>query len=105
MTIISSVESIILLPLMGLTSGAQPIISYNYGAQQFDRVKKTFILLLIVCLIYTTTMWLGILLVPEVFVNILMINQNWWPSHLVVFVFSSLEYSFLVYKLLANNIF
>ena len=70
MTIISSVNQIIILPLMGLTSGAQPIISYNYGAQQFDRVKKTFILLLIVCLIYTTTMWLGILLVPEVFVNI-----------------------------------
>ena len=70
MTIISSVNQIILLPLMGLTSGAQPIISYNYGAQQFDRVKKTFILLLLVCLIYTTTMWLGILLVPEVFVNI-----------------------------------
>ena len=93
MTIISSVNQIILLPLMGLTSGAQPIISYNYGAQQFDRVKKTFILLLIVCLIYTTTMWLGILLVPESSLISLMINQN-WPSPLVVFVFSSLEYSF-----------
>ena len=56
MTIISSINQIIFLPLMGLASGAQPIISYNFGANQFDRVKKTFKLLLTVCLVYTTVM-------------------------------------------------
>ena len=70
MTIISSINQIILLPLMGLTSGAQPIISYNYGAKQYDRVKQTFKLLLVVCLIYTTTMWASLMFIPEVFVNI-----------------------------------
>ncbi len=40
MTIMSSVMQIILLPLMGLSQGAQPIISYNYGANQSHRVKK-----------------------------------------------------------------
>ncbi len=70
MTIISSINQIILLPLMGLTSGAQPIISFNYGAKQFDRVKQTFKLLLIICLIYTITMWASLMFVPEVFVNI-----------------------------------
>ena len=70
MTIISSINQIILLPLMGLTSGAQPIISYNYGAKQYDRVKQTFKLLLVVCLIYTTTMWASLMFFPEVFVNI-----------------------------------
>lgn len=70
MTIISSINQIILLPLMGLTSGAQPIISFNYGAKQYDRVKQAFKLLLLVCLIYTTAMWAGLMFVPEVFVNI-----------------------------------
>ncbi len=40
MTIMSSVMQIILLPLMGLSQGAQPIISYNYGANKVYRVKK-----------------------------------------------------------------
>lgn len=70
MTIISSINQIVLLPLMGLSSGAQPIISYNFGAKQYDRVKKAFKLLLAVCLIYTTFMWLSLMLVPHVFVAI-----------------------------------
>ncbi len=70
MTIISSINQIVLLPLMGLSSGAQPIISYNFGANQYDRVKKAFKLLLIVCLIYTTLMWLSLMIAPQVFVAI-----------------------------------
>ena len=70
MTIISSINQIVLLPLIGLTSGAQPIISYNFGSKQYDRVKQTFKLLLTVCLIYTTTMWLALLVSPQMFVSI-----------------------------------
>lgn len=70
MTIMSSVMQIILLPLMGLSQGAQPIISYNFGAEQMDRVKNTFKLLLISCLTYTVIMWLGIMITPETFVSI-----------------------------------
>ena len=42
MTIMSSIMQIILLPANGVTQGAQPIISYNFGAKNIDRVKKTF---------------------------------------------------------------
>lgn len=70
MTIMSSVMQIILLPLTGLTQGAQPIISYNFGANQLDRVKKTFKLLLICCLTYTVSMWAAIMITPETFVRI-----------------------------------
>ena len=52
MTILTSVMQFSLLPLVGLTQGAQPIISYNYGANNLDRVKKTFILLLKVAVTY-----------------------------------------------------
>ncbi len=45
MTILSSIMQIAMLPLTGLTQGAQPIISFNYGAGNPARVKKTFLLL------------------------------------------------------------
>lgn len=70
MTIMSSMMQIILMPLMGLTQGAQPIISYNFGAKNLDRVKKTFKLLLITCLSYSTLMVSLLMLFPSFFVSI-----------------------------------
>lgn len=70
MTIMSSIMQIIMLPLMGLAQGAQPIISYNYGAKAYDRVKKTFKILAAVSFGYTVLMWAALMTVPTVFVNI-----------------------------------
>ena len=62
------------MPLLGLTQGAQPIISYNYGAKQLDRVRDTFKLLLKCSMVYTTTMWALLMIFPQVFVSIF--NKN-----------------------------
>ena len=70
MTIMSSIMQIVTLPLLGLSQGAQPIISYNFGAKNTDRVKRTFKLLLTSCLVYTITMWGALMLFPEFFVGI-----------------------------------
>ena len=70
MTIMSSIMQVLIMPLMGLTQGAQPIISYNFGAREMDRVKKTFKLLFVVCLSYSAIMVLLIMLFPEFFVSI-----------------------------------
>ncbi len=70
MTILSSVMQFSLLPLQGLTQGAQPIISYNYGAGNIDRVKSAFKLLLKTSLIYSATLWAVAMLVPQVFIGI-----------------------------------
>lgn len=70
MTILSSIMQITMLPLQGITQGGQPIISYNYGAKNGERVKKAFKLLLGICLAYTTAMWLVVELVPGVLVTI-----------------------------------
>lgn len=61
---------IVTLPLMGLSQGAQPIISYNFGAKNIERVKRTFKLLLTSCLTYTFIMWAALMVFPEVFVGI-----------------------------------
>lgn len=70
MTILSSVMQFAMLPLHGLTQGGQPIISYNYGAKNPERVKKAFKLLLVLCMAYTTTMWAIAELAPGVMVGI-----------------------------------
>ena len=70
MTILSSVMQFSMLPLQGLTQGAQPIVSYNYGAGNLDRVKKTFFLLLKCSLIYSTLLWAISVFAPQVFVSI-----------------------------------
>ena len=70
MTILTSVMQFAMLPLQGIAQGAQPISSYNYGAKNADRVKKTFRLLLIVCLSYSAILWAAVQLVPRMFVSI-----------------------------------
>ena len=67
MTILTSVMQFAMLPLQGIAQGAQPILSYNYGAKSADRVKKTYKLLLTSCLIYSATLWTGVMLFPRAF--------------------------------------
>ncbi len=70
MTILSSTMQFAMLPLSGLTQSAQPIISFNYGAKKVDRVKKTFKILLISCLIFSTIVWALTLAFPQMFAKI-----------------------------------
>ncbi len=67
MTILTSVMQFAMMPLQGLAAGSQPIIGYNFGAANRDRVKKTFFLLLRVSLIYSTALWALIQLFPQLF--------------------------------------
>jgi len=70
MTILTSVMQFAMLPMQGIAQGAQPIASYNFGARNANRVKKTFKLLLTACLIYSFVLWGAIMLFPEVFAGI-----------------------------------
>lgn len=70
MTILSTLMQFCMLPLSGLTQGAQPITSYNFGAMKFDRVKKSFSLLLKASLLYSTLLWLAVMIFPDFFVGL-----------------------------------
>ncbi len=67
MTILTSVMQFAMLPLQGLGQGAQPIISYNYGAKNAQRVKSAFQLLLKASLCYSTLLWLLVMVFPQGF--------------------------------------
>ncbi len=70
MTILSSLMQILYLPLVGLTQGAQPITSYNYGAKNNERVKSAFKLLIKSAFAYTTIMWLIMMIFTNAFVSL-----------------------------------
>lgn len=67
MTILTSVMQFAMLPLQGLGQGAQPIISYNYGARKKDRVKGAFKLLLKSSMVYAAFLWIAVMLFPQLF--------------------------------------
>ena len=70
MTIASSVMQFAMLPVQGLTQGSQPIVSYNYGAGNPERMKQAFVLLLKSCLTCTAVIWTFSMLCPGIFVRI-----------------------------------
>lgn len=70
MTILSSVMQLQMMPVQGLSQGAQPIMSFNYGAKNMERVRRTYRLLLICCLSYTMIFWACVQLFPQFFVRI-----------------------------------
>ncbi|MBR5144091.1 MAG: MATE family efflux transporter [Clostridia bacterium] len=70
MTVLTSVMQFAMLPLQGLAQGAQPIISYNYGARNAKRVKSIFRLLLTCSLVYSMVVWAGVMLFPRGFASV-----------------------------------
>ena len=86
MTILTSVMQFAMLPLQGLAQGAQPVLSYNYGAKNAARVKQAFRLLLTSSLVYSTVLWGCIQLFPQIFASIFTPNED-----LIVFAAKALR--------------
>lgn len=70
MTILASVMQMSMLPIQGLTQGAQPIVGFNYGAEKLDRVKAAFRLLLVCCVSFTTLIWAISMFAPKLLICI-----------------------------------
>ena len=70
MTILSSSMQFSMLPLQGLTQGAQPVISYNYGAGNKERVRRAFRILLLSCFAYSAVFWCVCMFVPQALILI-----------------------------------
>ena len=70
MTVLTSVMQFAMMPLQGLSQGAQPIVSYNFGARKAGRVRAAFRCLLISCVVYSLTFWAVVQLMPAVFIRL-----------------------------------
>jgi Na+-driven multidrug efflux pump len=70
MTVLTSINQLITMPLTGICQGGQPLISYNYGAGKLSRVKEAFFCQFGVCVAYTTVFWLLLMTFPGFFAGI-----------------------------------
>ena len=83
MTIITSVSQLVVMPLQGICQGGQPIISYNYGANNKERVREAFFTQFGACIAYTTVFWAVLMFVPQIFAGMftndtLLIEYTTW---------------------------
>jgi len=95
LTIMSSVVQFSLMPLHGLTQGAQPIISYNFGAGNIQRVRETFFTLFKICIIYPCILWGLSQAFPKAFILLFNSNEDlvaFASKSLRVFMFSAFIY-------------
>ena len=65
MTVVNSVREIFILPINGIVSGSQPVISFNYGAKEYKRVKSGIRFNTLIGSVYTMGAWVLILLAPK----------------------------------------
>ena len=65
MTILNSVRELVMLPVMGISSGSQPVLGFNYGAGRNDRVKEGIRFMTLIGSIYTIFAWLLVILLPK----------------------------------------
>ncbi|HHX74312.1 MAG TPA: MATE family efflux transporter, partial [Firmicutes bacterium] len=91
MGIIFSIDSLLLLPLMGLSNGAQPIIGFNYGARQYRRVRRIFFYAVAVATVVMTLIYLAMMLVPTFFVRLFtpeeeLIEMGAWGLKIFLFM-------------------
>ncbi len=70
MTVLTSLNQLITMPLSGVCQGGQPLISYNYGAKKLGRVKEAFLCQFLTCICYTGVFWVLVMLVPRMFAGI-----------------------------------
>ena len=90
MTIITSIGQLAIMPLQGFCQGGQPIISYNFGAKNMERVKKTFYIQFCVCVGYATFFWLICMFSPHLFTNIFtddiaLVQYSSWALRIYMF--------------------
>ena len=70
MTVLTSINQLMTMPLSGVCQGGQPLISFNYGAKKYDRVKEAFFCQFFTCVGYTVVFWAVLMLFPNVFAGI-----------------------------------
>lgn len=100
MTIINSVREIGGLPINGITGGSQPVISYNYGAQNYKRVKQGIKFMSWAGICYTAVFWISTLLLPKLYLrifssdlDIIEIGITPMMIYFMGFIFMSLQFS------------
>lgn len=70
MTVAGSIREVVSMPINGVTSGAQPVMGYNFGAEKYERVRSSIRFTSVACIVYTTVIWIVLMVFPEPFIHL-----------------------------------
>ena len=70
MTVINSIREIITMPVQGITNGCQPVLGYNYGAGQYERVRQGIRFTTVLTVGYSIAIWAVVMLLPGPLIRI-----------------------------------
>ena len=70
MTVVNSVREVLMMVVSGYSSAAEPFISFNYGAKQYDRVRRGFLVTAVGCISYSVVAWAAVQLMPETLIRL-----------------------------------
>ena len=95
MGILNSLRTMLLMPLMGIRQGMQPIISFNYGARKYKRVKKAAYLAIVAATAIVFMGYATIRLFPVQLISLLPVKRSWWslPDTRLLHGFCACRYS------------
>ncbi len=105
MTIINSARQMVETPLNAITEGSSPVISYNYGAKKYNRVKNAGMLMLILALLYSTAMWLVIRLFPEWIIGIFTDDRTIFKDAVPAFHLYFMTFIFMTFQFTGQTMF
>ena len=100
MTVANSVREVFSLPISGITTGAQPVISFNYGAKEYARTRKGIQFNTVIGTVYTLISWLAVFVFPGFWFRLfssdpalLAAGADMLRAYFFGFVFMALQFS------------
>lgn len=92
MTVVNSIRDVAMLPIHGVTAAAQPVLGYNFGAKEYDRIKKGIIFVTFITSVYMVVSWVAVLVFPEPLIRVFnsdpdMISKGISAIHIYFFGF------------------
>lgn len=97
MTVVNSIREMLVLPVMGIANGAQPVLGYNYGAKMYHRVKEGIRFTSLVGIGYTLVAWIFVMVCPKMLISIFSNDSTMHelgPSALNIYFFGFLFMAF-----------
>ena len=105
MTVINSIREIITMPVQGITNGCQPVLGYNYGAGQYQRVRQGIRFTTVLTVVYSVAVWSVVMLLPEPLIRIFNNEPDLIAAGIPAFRIYFATFFFMSFQFIGQSVF
>ena len=105
MTVINSIREIITMPVQGITNGCQPVLGYNYGAGQYQRVRQGIRFTTVLTVVYSVAVWAVVMLLPEPLIRIFNNEPDLIAAGIPAFRIYFATFFFMSFQFIGQSVF